>query len=73
MRILTGGALWANPSDTPPAETRFDMNIFAHFHARIAALLQAIWPGIETALTDGAMVTVTDRSIRVRRLPIVRR
>ena len=38
----------------------------------LAALLQAVWPGIEDALTAGAMVTVTDRSIRVRRLPIVK-
>jgi predicted nuclease of predicted toxin-antitoxin system len=38
----------------------------------LAALLQGIWPGIEDALNDGAMVTVTDRSVRVRRLPIVR-
>lgn len=38
----------------------------------LAALLQAVWPGIELALADGAMVTVTDRSIRVRRLPIVK-
>ena len=38
----------------------------------LAAPLQAVWPGIELALADGAMVTVTDRSIRVRRLPIVK-
>ena len=38
----------------------------------LAALLQGVWPGIETALDDGAMMTVTERSIRVRRLPIVR-
>jgi predicted nuclease of predicted toxin-antitoxin system len=40
--------------------------------AALAGLLQAIWSGIETALGDGAMVTVTDRSVRTRRLPIVR-
>jgi predicted nuclease of predicted toxin-antitoxin system len=38
----------------------------------LAALLQRIWPGVEEALTGGAMVTVTDRSVRVRPLPIVR-
>ena len=38
----------------------------------LAALLQTTWPGIEDALNAGAMVTVTDRSIRVRRLPIVK-
>jgi predicted nuclease of predicted toxin-antitoxin system len=40
--------------------------------AALAALLQGIWPGIEDALKGGAMVTVTDRSVRVRRLPIIR-
>ena len=40
--------------------------------SRLAALLQGIWPGIEDALLRGAMVTVTDRSVRVRRLPIIR-
>ena len=40
--------------------------------AALAALLQAVWPGIEDALDAGAMVTVTDRSVRVRRLPVVK-
>jgi predicted nuclease of predicted toxin-antitoxin system len=40
--------------------------------AALAVLLQSIWAGIEDALNTGAMVTVTDRSVRVRRLPIVR-
>ena len=38
----------------------------------LATLLQGIWPGIEAALASGAMVTVTDRSVRVRRLPVTR-
>jgi predicted nuclease of predicted toxin-antitoxin system len=38
----------------------------------LADLLQAVWPDIEDALTAGAMVTVTDRAIRVRRLPILK-
>jgi len=38
----------------------------------LAALLQAVWPRVEDALISGALVTVTERSIRVRRLPIVR-
>jgi predicted nuclease of predicted toxin-antitoxin system len=38
----------------------------------LAALLQGIWPSIEDALADGAMVTVTERSVRIRRLPIER-
>jgi predicted nuclease of predicted toxin-antitoxin system len=40
--------------------------------AALAALLQGIWTGIEEALNGGAMVTVTDRSVRTRRLPVVR-
>jgi predicted nuclease of predicted toxin-antitoxin system len=38
----------------------------------LAALLQGIWPDVQDALNGGAMVTVTNRSVRVRRLPIVR-
>lgn len=38
----------------------------------LAALLQGIWSGVEDALTGGAMVTIMERSVRVRRLPIVR-
>jgi predicted nuclease of predicted toxin-antitoxin system len=38
----------------------------------LAALLERIWPGVEDALTGGAMVAITERSVRVRRLPIVR-
>ena len=38
----------------------------------LAALLQGIWPGIEDALDSGDLVTVTEQSIRVRRLPIIR-
>lgn len=38
----------------------------------LAALLQGIWAGIEDSLKDGAMVTVTDRTVRVRLLPVIR-
>jgi predicted nuclease of predicted toxin-antitoxin system len=38
----------------------------------VTTLLQAIWPKIEDALTRGALVTVTEQSFRVRRLPILR-
>src|SRR5215467_14362274 len=38
----------------------------------LAALLQTIWSRVEDALNSGALVTVTEHSIRVRRLPIVR-
>ena len=36
----------------------------------VAKLLIHIWPGIESALEAGSLVTVTDRSVRVRYLPI---
>jgi predicted nuclease of predicted toxin-antitoxin system len=38
----------------------------------LATLLQAIWSRVEDALDNGALVTVTERSIRIRRLPIIR-
>jgi len=40
--------------------------------AALAALLQGVWPRIGTALHRGALVTITERSIRVRQKPIVR-
>lgn len=33
-------------------------------------LLVSLWPRIEKSLTHGALVTVTEQSVRVRRLPI---
>ena len=38
----------------------------------LAALLQSVWPSVEDGLQSGAMVTVPDSAVRVRRLPIVR-
>jgi predicted nuclease of predicted toxin-antitoxin system len=38
----------------------------------LAASLQTIWSRVEDALNSGALVTVTEQSIRVWRLPIVR-
>jgi predicted nuclease of predicted toxin-antitoxin system len=38
----------------------------------LAALLQAIWPRVEDALDNGALVTVTERSVRVRHLPVAK-
>jgi predicted nuclease of predicted toxin-antitoxin system len=38
----------------------------------LAALLQTIWSRVEDALASGALVTISERSIRARRLPIVR-
>ena len=40
--------------------------------AALTALLQGIWPRIEDVLDNGALVTVTEQSIRIRLLPIVR-
>jgi predicted nuclease of predicted toxin-antitoxin system len=37
----------------------------------LAALLLAIWPRIETQIQRGAMVTVTEKTIRLRNLPLV--
>lgn len=39
----------------------------------LAQLIVDLWPRVERALADGAMVTVTDRSVRTRTLPIVKR
>jgi predicted nuclease of predicted toxin-antitoxin system len=36
----------------------------------LAALLISIWPDIASALEAGALVTVTDRNVRLRYLPI---
>jgi predicted nuclease of predicted toxin-antitoxin system len=38
--------------------------------AALAALLQSVWPRIESALNEGAMVTLTETAVRIRRLPI---
>ena len=38
----------------------------------LAVLLQGVWAKIADALNSGALVTVTERSVRVRRLPIMR-
>ena len=37
---------------------------------QMAELLIDIWPDIESALAAGALVTVTDRNVRLRHLPI---
>jgi predicted nuclease of predicted toxin-antitoxin system len=38
----------------------------------LAVLLQGVWAKIADALNSGALVTITERSVRVRRLPIMR-
>ncbi|MBN2700609.1 MAG: DUF5615 family PIN-like protein [Methylothermaceae bacterium] len=37
----------------------------------LAVLLLAIWPRIETRIQRGAMVTVTEKTIRMRNLPLI--
>ncbi len=37
----------------------------------MAELLLRIWPRIEAAVNDGALVTVTERQVRIRRLPVI--
>lgn len=39
---------------------------------RLASMLQTIWPRLEQALSHGALVTVTQRALRIRELPILR-
>ena len=36
----------------------------------ISDLLLKVWPDIEPAVNEGALVTITERSVRVRALPI---
>jgi len=36
----------------------------------LATLLMQVWPQVASALAHGAAVTITPRSVRVRRLPI---
>ena len=38
----------------------------------VARLIKEIWPRIEDALAAGAMVTVTDQSVRIRILPVIK-
>lgn len=37
----------------------------------LAQLLRAIWPQIDAQIAAGAMVTVTERTLRIHRLPIL--
>ena len=38
----------------------------------LATWLIESWPAIAAAVTSGALVSITDESVRIRRLPIVR-
>ncbi len=38
----------------------------------VARLIEEIWPRIADALAAGAMVTVTDHSVRIRTLPVIK-
>jgi len=40
--------------------------------AELAALLLQIWPTIQAQIEAGAMVTVTEKTVRIRRLPLTR-
>lgn len=37
----------------------------------VAQLLRGVWPMIETKIEQGAMVTVTEKNVRIRYLPIL--
>jgi len=37
----------------------------------LANLIETIWPRIQIQLESGAMVTVTSKSIRIRKIPII--
>ncbi len=39
--------------------------------AELSLLIKRIWPKIANVCTEGAMVTVTEKSIRIRKLPII--
>ncbi len=38
--------------------------------ADLAGLMVQLWPTVEQPVRQGAMVTVTDKNVRVRRLPV---
>lgn len=38
----------------------------------LAMLLQRLWPRISISMSNGAMVTATERTVRIKRLPVVR-
>lgn len=38
--------------------------------AILAQLLHDIWPKVEKIAEDGAMITVTEKALRIRRLPV---
>ena len=64
-------ALLATGGETTPSVVRIRKEGLDA--AALATLLQSVWPGIESAIVAGAMVTITDHSVRIRRLPIGRR
>jgi predicted nuclease of predicted toxin-antitoxin system len=61
-RVTTAAS---TPSFGHPHPAREGLNARA-----LASLLRAVWPRVETALDQGAAVTITDSSVRIRRLPI---
>jgi len=61
-------ALLATTSATGPSTLR--IRIEGLDGKALATLLMSIWPRIEHILAKGAMVTVTERAIRIRTLPV---
>jgi hypothetical protein len=39
----------------------------------MAELLTTIWPRIENAIASGVLITITERSLRIRGLPVSRK
>jgi len=39
----------------------------------LSALIERVWPDIQEQVKNGAMVTITDISIRIRNIPILDR
>ena len=64
-------ALLATGGETTPSVVRIRKEGLDA--AALATSLRSVWPDVESALVAGAMVTITARSVRIRRLPIGRR
>jgi predicted nuclease of predicted toxin-antitoxin system len=64
-------ALLALGEQTGPSTVRIRIE---GLHGKaVADLLVAIWPTIEIPVREGALITVTENAVRIRRLPIASR
>ncbi|MFM9967307.1 MAG: DUF5615 family PIN-like protein [Burkholderiales bacterium] len=63
-------ALLATSGETSPSVLRIRKEGLDA--AAVARLITEIWSRVERDLSQGAMVTVTDQSVRIRRLPIIK-